>query len=567
MVLATVLLLALVIIPSAVASPPHPDLWDRMNQDPSQAPYYWSHVRQLNDRGINQSGQANSLLSRLSPGRSEDAVPGSGDFRILALLVEFSDKAATVAAGQFDSLIFSNDGKTVRDYYREVSYGQIDIVSVNLPSQLAWKTAPQTYAYYVDGQNGIGNYPQNTQGLVEDLVDLVDPQVDFAQYDNDGDGQVDLVMVIHAGSGAEFTGSDNDIWSHEWAISPRQLDGVSISTFTIQPEFWIHPGDMTIGVCCHELGHAFGLPDLYDTDYSSHGIGKWGLMALGTWLGPRNMGGSPAHLCAWSKTKIGILDPTNPTHNLSAVTIENVEENAVAYRLWQAGADSQEYFLIENRQKVGYDAYLPGSGLLIWHIDESRSGNYNEWYPDQDPSQHALVALEQADGYYRMEQRSDAGNSADPFPGATNNTSFNALSSPSSDSYTDGVSFVAVDNIAAASGIIMADLTVGLSSSQDDDSPAALPANILLAQNYPNPFNPTTTISFSTAQGGAASLVVYNALGQTVATVLNGQLPAGEHTVAWSARNSSGESLPTGIYYYRLTVGDANTTRKMLLVR
>ena len=563
-----VILFALIILaPTTMASPPHPDLIKRMDQDPSQAPHYWRNLSQMKARGINQPLSAFSLAAKVSPSDGLQAAPSSGDFRILALLVDFSDNAASVATDQFDSLIFSTEGKTVRDYYREVSYGQVDIVSVNLPSQLGWKTAPETYAYYVDGQNGIGSYPQNSQGLVENLVDMVNPQVDFSQYDNDGDGNVDLVMVIHSGSGAEFTGSDDDIWSHEWSIRPRSLDGVSVSTFTIQPEFWIHPGDLTIGVCCHELGHAFGLPDLYDTDYSSHGIGKWGLMSLGTWLGPRSMGGSPAHPCVWSKIKMGIFDPINPTNNLDAISIENVEENAVAYRLWQSGMASSEYFLIENRQKIGYDSYLPGSGLLIWHIDETRSGNNNEWYPNLESSQHALVALEQADGDYRLERRSSAGDGGDPFPGQSYNTSFNSLTTPSSDSYEDGVSYVAVENIVSSSGIITADLVVGLSSSEEGEPTAAVPGSIVMSQNYPNPFNPTTTISYVTTHGGAVSLVVYNTLGQSVATVDEDQVPAGEHTFSWTAISDSGESLPTGVYFYRLTVGNISTVRKMVLVR
>jgi immune inhibitor A len=136
--------------------------------------------------------------------------------------------------------------------------------------------------------------------LTEDVVYLADPYVDFSQYDNDNDGYVDALFVIHAGPGAEHTGDPNDIWSHQWNTGyPPYVDGVYVTTYSMEPEYWSSPGDMTIGVYCHELGHVFGLPDLYDYGFDSQGVGRWSLMAVGSWNGP--MGSSPAHPDAWSR--------------------------------------------------------------------------------------------------------------------------------------------------------------------------------------------------------------------------------------------------------------------------
>ena len=269
--------------------------------------------------------------------------------------------------------MFDSAGITVWDYYDDASYGQLDIVTVNLPSSVGWVVAPQTYAYYVNDENGLNpaSYPNNARKLVEDLVTLVDPTVDFSRYDNDDNGFVDVLMVIHAGPGAENTGSDSDIWSHQWSITPRLTnDGAYVSTYTMQPEYLSSPGDMTIGVFVHELGHAFGLPDLYDTDYSSNGIGKWGIMAMGSWLGPGYNGGVPSHPCAWSRAQLGFINPTVVSSNTNSVAIEDVKTGGEVYRLWNSGSLGNEYFLVENRQKTGYDAYLPASGLLIWHVDQ-----------------------------------------------------------------------------------------------------------------------------------------------------------------------------------------------------
>ncbi|MFQ5608077.1 MAG: M6 family metalloprotease domain-containing protein, partial [Candidatus Zixiibacteriota bacterium] len=293
---------ALIVLPDpAPAVGPQPALRDKINSGEVEPPPFLKEIDENHRKGICVGDSHNAIKSALSAVRPALA-PGSGPqlapttiFRALAVLVDFSDNVKSVNAQFFDTLLFTAQSGTVRDYYSEISYGQLDMVSVNLPSSLGWQRAPQTYAYYVNGQNGTGAYPNNSQKLTEDVVDLIDPLVDFSQYDNDGNGTVDVLVIVHSGSGAEFTGSANDIWSHKWAISPRLKDGVTISDYTVQPEFWINPGDMTIGVYAHELGHGFGLPDLYDTDNSSWGLGRWSLMASGSWNGPTSFGESPAH--------------------------------------------------------------------------------------------------------------------------------------------------------------------------------------------------------------------------------------------------------------------------------
>ncbi len=120
--------------------------------------------------------------------------------------MQFTDNLSQVGATYFDSLLFGGGDGTLNDYYSAVSYGTLDIVTVDLPSSIGWCTMPQTYAYYVDGNYGTGTYPNNARKLAEDAVLLADPLVDFSQYDNDGDGWVDTVFIVHAGQGAEFTG-------------------------------------------------------------------------------------------------------------------------------------------------------------------------------------------------------------------------------------------------------------------------------------------------------------------------------------------------------------------------
>jgi immune inhibitor A len=552
------------------ACAPHPDLRERIDRGESRMPHFLARHSELEARGVGQPAVFASRRSSI-PGMVRSSAPGAlGEFRVLALLVEFSDKPSTVEAGFFDSLVFGNSGSTVHHYYDEVSYGQIDIVTIDLPSESGWQEAPQTYAYYVDGCNGVGTYPRNAQGLVENLVTLVDNRVDFSNYDNDGDGYVDVLLVIHSGSGAEFSGSNDDMWSHKWNIAAKSCDGVLVSDYTIQPEYWLSPGDMTIGVYAHELGHAFGLPDLYDTDYSSFGVGKWGIMSYGSWLGPRGRGSSPAHFCAWCKAEMGILEPTLVESSVSRQQIPAVVDSAVVFKLPVNGSNGQEYFLVENRQKSGYDGYLPGSGLLIWHVDDSKrnasnTDNSKEWYPGIAASEHLMVALEQADGAYQIEHRQNHGDGGDPFAGGL--ADFDANSSPSSNGYDGSPSLVSISGISISAPVMVADFTVGLASGSGGDPEPVLPTTAVLSQNYPNPFNPTTSISFTLDQATRATVTIYNSLGQEVARLYDGLAEAGTTTVTWDASNGKGVTLASGVYFYRLSTGVSEEVKKMVLLR
>ncbi len=548
---------------NVTAAPPHPQLLEQVAAAKKPLPYYLEHIDEIYKKGVCLPERF--LKQQLDHGGAQLSSQTAAPFRVLAIIVKFSDNDSSVGATFFDSLVFGASGSTVRNYFSEISYTQLDLVTINLPSSLGWRTAPQTYAYYVNGQNGFGAYPNNTQKLTEDMVDQIDGLVNFSQYDNDANGFVDCLLLIHSGSGAEFTGNNNDIWSHKWAITPRLKDGVFISSYTVQPEYWINPGDMTIGVYAHELCHGFGLPDLYDTDFSSHGIGKWCVMSYGSWNGPYPGGSSPSHPCAWSRIEMGFASSTNVTSNMNGVAIDNVEQNGTIYRLWTSGNIGNEYFLVENRQKIGYDFYIPREGLLIWHIDQSKAGNTQEWYPGQPGASHYKVALEQADSLFEMDKDIDQGDAADPFPGTGNKTSFDAVSKPNSDSYTSGTSFVGVQNISPSGIVINADLIVGFAAGIEDE--LLLPSAYELSQNYPNPFNPTTNIGFTLPTSSEVKLEVYNLKGELTATLASGRFSAGTHSVVWDGRGKSGENVASGIYFYRLLTEEEELSKKMVLIK
>jgi immune inhibitor A len=433
----------------AYSMPPHQRVLDMIKSGQIGMPDFMQNPDFFKERGIDQ-GLPHRLAALDNP---------TGQFRVLAILVEFSDNPNQVSGTYFDNLIYGTTGNTVWSYYDEVSYGNLDIVTVNLPSSTGWQTMPQTYAYYVDGDHGFGTYPHNARKLAEDAVWAANPYVDFSQYDNDNDGEVDALYIIHAGPGAEWTGSVDDIWSHAWSCyNDPNVDGVTVDRYSMEPEYWSSPNDMTCGVYVHEIGHVFGVPDLYDTDYSSRGLGRWSSMAGGSWNG--SAGNSPAHFDAWSRAFLGFVTPTNVTGSISNAPFPAVENTPTVYRLWTDGQAGPQFFLAENRQKTGFDSALPQGGILIYHIDENESGNTNEWYPGYTSSGHYKVALEQADGDWDLEQNTSSGDNGDPYPGSSNNRTFNNNSTPDSKSYNFTNTYVAITSISNNGSNMSADLSV-----------------------------------------------------------------------------------------------------------
>jgi immune inhibitor A len=459
------LVVILLVLPAVgQAMPPHPSLLDKIARGEVQLPDYMA---------------APELRALGGPDQPEAAPSGlTGTVRALVVLVDFSDKVKTVTATYFDTLVFAAPvvGRgSVRDYFNEVSYGAVDIVTVNLPSSIGWKRAPQTLSYYVSGGSyGTGTYPNNCQKLAEDLVEAVDGVVDYATP----------IMIVHAGRGAEFTGSASDIWSHSWSLKTAKFkDGVWVSRYVIMPEYWLtvsaSTSDMTIGVFAHEMGHGFwNLPDLYDRTNVSSGIGNWSLMAGGSWNGPvvggYTLGASPAWPDAWSRVQMGVVTPTVIRSKAIGKSIPQAYNNPGAQtvlKLTSKFLAPLEYFLVENRQQTAntYDQYLPGNGLFIWHIDEA------QWtYTIQNdrpctqpipcncsPGWHYLVALEQADNLLNLEKKNNRGDAGDPFPGSTNKRIWTMATQPGSGSwYSCQNTKIGITNISNSGAVMTADIQV-----------------------------------------------------------------------------------------------------------
>ncbi len=389
--------------------------------------------------------------------------PVVGNVYVPVVLGLFSDSPSPpVTASQVQTGYFGPQAGTVSEFYAEVSN---DSITLNGDVQ-DWVTSTLTQAQATQGISGlgccgIGNY-------IRSLLDAL-PPVNWGAYDNDGkdgipnsgddDGFVDALAVIHPTAGAECQGNWPDrIWSHKWTLADASSAGAYTTTTarTGAPGQFIRVDDYfvqgavrcsgtqlnEIGVMTHELGHAFGLPDLYDTRQfgAAHdGAGSWELMASGTWGCSGTAPQSPCHMGAWSKAMLGwvTVDTLPADTDLGTLTLPPVETGGLIYRV-DAGDGSGEYFLLENRQSdVGavYDQLLPAEGLLIWQIDQAVVDA--NWAINQvNASNRMGVWLRQADGLDELgDPGGDRGDNGDPFPGSTGNTAFHASSVPASTSY------------------------------------------------------------------------------------------------------------------------------------
>lgn len=372
---------------------------------------------------------------------SSKRAPLKGSVRVAVVLVDFPDKKMVQTKKHYEDLFFSTKAGSVREYFKEVSSNAITIEG----QVVGPFTLPRKLSAYANGNSGTGSAMPNARTMALDAAKAATPHIDFKKYDNDGDGYVDAFVVIHAGRGGEETAGKGDIWSHKWVLpGVYSTDNTNLYAYLTVPE------DCRLGVCAHELGHLlFGFPDLYDTDYTSEGVGDWCLMGGGSW---NDKGNTPAHPCAWCKMQQGWAMVINQVKNEDKVKIEPIQKSKTVYRLWKEGLPGNEYFLLENREQKAFDKFIPGNGLLVWHIDDSMDGNSNEF--------HYRVALVQADGTNDLENGTNRGDAGDAFPGAAKKKSFNKNTAPGSRSYGGLDTGVQVNNIKQTGATIHADLYV-----------------------------------------------------------------------------------------------------------
>lgn len=406
---------------------------------------------------------------RLAPKQNfliDGSFPTTGKRKLLAVLINYANTTPTYPREQFEAMLnepgYGGIG-SFRDYYLDQSFGQLDIETTVTP----WITVSQPRQYY---------NADNTPSLIAEALRQLDTTIDFHDYDNDGDGILDGLIVIHAGRGQEASGDATDIWSHSSTIYGMQFDGVSIYRYTIEPEC-LYDGPSTIGVFCHEFGHNLGALDYYDTNYSSDGAyggtGPWDLMGEGAWNGPSGRGDYPASFTSWQKWQFGWITPITldkATHisDIPATTLSG-KDNVFRMNTTIEG----DYFILENRQRnangIPWDRYIPGHGLVVTHVVESllrqrmSMNNVNATYPQAIYTVCADAHCNPAEG--QPSSYGDLTSSATPFPGTRGHNTFSDETLPSTASQDGRRGYCGLYNIIEEDHPELADEFIGYCAS------------------------------------------------------------------------------------------------------
>lgn len=374
----------------------------------------------------------------LFPGSS---FPAKGEQKAIVVLVEFQDSKFKLGdkAHQYFSDLLNKDGFSeyngtgcAAEYFREMSSGQFDCqFDVYGPITLQYN-----YKYYG------GNNDAKAYEMAIEACNALDSTVDFAEYDRDNDGKIDNVFIFFAGEGeaSAYPENTNLVWPHAWNVTAaragtfrydgkildsygctnewlRQVEANRFGNYTVKDEY---PDG--VGTFVHEFSHILGLPDLYLTDESELSASESGYFTPGEWsvldYGPYNNNGrTPPAYSAFERNALGWLTTEDITDDIENPTLTHIAESNHAYSICNP-LDSGEFYLLECRKRSGWDTYIPGDGMLVWHIDY----DINRWTNNtvNNKGSHQYVDLVEADGVAEKEYRNDG----DCFPGSAKVTSF-----------------------------------------------------------------------------------------------------------------------------------------------
>lgn len=417
--------------------------------------------------GINSASPlsaVSSLVSRSSSNPQEEKLnnfPTTGEVHSLVILVQFADTKFSIVgsdAHQFFNSMLNEPGFTysngangsARDFYVNSSNGkfqpQFDVIGP--------VTLPKKYSYYGANKGSSTDNPVALEEFVREACTLADPLVDFSQYDHNQDGFIDNIYFFYAGKGEADSGDGNAIWPHsayyadiakEAGVTQKslKLDGIEVGNYTCSNEIngtIITPQPAGIGTFVHEFGHVLGLADHYDIYYgmATFTPGSFDTMDRASY---NNNGNTPAAFSAYERACLGWLDLTVLKNGVDTLNVlPDLNDSNKAYMVPVGGTNDQEYFIMENRQQKGWDAFIPGHGMLLWHIDyDAKAWEKNEL---NITGTHQRVDIVEADN-----KLTDNTRSGDPFPGTSNVTQCNLT-------FWAGGKVMSLDDIEEKDGII-----------------------------------------------------------------------------------------------------------------
>ena len=401
-----------------------------------------------------------------------------GTVRGLTILVNFADTSSTTSKTDVEEMLngdnFTRNGNicSVREYFRRVSDGKLDYSN----TVVGPFTLSQNRTYYINNL------------LVEEALNLaVDSGLDLSQFDSRNEGIIDALNILYAGQSVY----QGDLWPHNFFID-LQFGSIRTNLYLLTG-LGRNPSELSIGTFCHENGHLLcRFPDMYDygdfqrdgDDKDSAGIGRYCLMGSGNHL---DSGRSPAPVCGYLRDLAGWCDTVIDLNTSGSHSAEHGKYGTVfKYRT----SKPNEYFIIENRTRMGLDRALPASGLAVYHCDITGSNEFQQGSADR----HYQCALLQADGRLDLENNLNTGNSTDLY-GKTNGVILNHATNPSSKEWDGRESGLVLSDISDTGANI--DFKVGETS----------PSENILKELSPNLSIPDNS------SGGVASTISVSASG------------------------------------------------------
>lgn len=446
------------------------------------------------------------------------AFPSEGSPRALVILVEFTDKHFSMLNpnGFYRDMLnkegFSRYNATgsARDFFVENSSGKFTPdFDVYGPVTLS-----NAMSYY--GSNDSWGYDMHPEEAVVEACKKLDSTVDFSIYDANGDGQIDNVFIFYAGYGEADSGIDDTIWPHSADLDDFELgadfifDGVKLNRYGMSNEIdYAYKRPDGIGTFVHEFSHVMGLPDLYNTLYlANYTPGEYSTLDYGPY---NNKGLTPPHYSAFERYSLGWISPREIT-STGTYTLEPLHKSNDAIILHTEKQD--EFFLLENRQQECCDKYIPGHGMLIWHIDFVQD-IWDKNVVNNTPT-HQYVDIVEAN------RRSYAtGEKGYPFPGTSKVTSIDTSTLPALQSWSaTALDVTSISNITES--------TDGLISFRATLRPGASVADVTGSDSL-------ILISGSSIQNiSDDSVSIYSVTGARIASVSAGdsiELPCGVYIV------------------------------------
>lgn len=533
---------------------------------------------------------AASGLFDLSSRQALGVSTNQSDWLVPVIMVGFQDSTLRYGPADLRMAMFDTTGATptgsVTDYYDWASRGLLRFRGEVVGAVVL----PHPEDYYTNNSYGLNplSTPNNNWGLVRDAVFYADPLVNWNRYDRDADGFVDMLWIVHAGLGAELTGSRRNFysstarmgsgWSFGGVIETQDLLNGSISQkvrvdrFAVLPEMsGFKPGSLSeIGVYCHEFGHALGLPDLYDTaalgGATNVGPGNWSLMSTGAYGGDGHSPEFPVHPGAWPSLYLGWTAAARPAHD-SLATLTPVADGGRVVEFSFQGEANTEHFLVESRERTGFDRNLPDRGLVLYQVDEAAIGARLASNRVNSGPTPGLKLLE-GDGQGELGNGLNRGDAGDPLPGASAVTRLDDDTNPSLRSLSGAVTSLVLDGVELAQGGTRANFHVRAPGWEDavagaDPAFAPLPDPGRSRHAFVTPQGREFEV-FSDSRSGRAQVLLrsrrfggdWEPVEQVSASPVAAiqptlaPLPGGDLAVAWADRRS-------GVYqvWYRARIG------------